>query len=104
MALNSTRVQQIAKAYQDLANLFAAFEAKKVMLMKQNSNLSIPWGDVEDLQAIDASLVDAQGNIQGYNFSPAQLSNLIGSVAVLDASQGYIETHLQNYLSVADPR
>lgn len=104
MALNATRVQQIAKAYTDLANLFMNFEVKRPLLMQQNSSLSIPWGDPEAMAAISPDLLDELGNIRGYNFTPAQLSNLIGSIDAITNDGGFLKTHLQNFLVVADPR
>lgn len=104
MALSATRVQQIAKAYTELANLFMEFEQKRPLLMQQNSSLSIPWGDAEAMAAIDVNLIDEQGNIRGYNYTPAQLSNLIGSIDAITNDGGYLKTHLQNFLVVADPR
>lgn len=104
MALNATRVQQIAKAYTDLANLFMEFEVKRPLLMQQNSSLSIPWGDEQAMKDIGPDLIDEQGNLRGYNYTPAQMSNLIGSIDSLVNEGGYLKTHLQNFLVIADPR
>lgn len=101
MALNATKVQQVAKELINISNLIRDVEEIRPILLTQNSNLSIPWGDSQAIEDINEELLETDGNLRGFNCSPAQLANVIGSLAAL---QTFMDTHLQNFLLVADPK
>lgn len=82
MATNMTQESVVAeaRAWQQRINLIVKAITELRSQIKRNAHMSIDWGN-GDLYAGGGDIsTDAAGNINGLTFTPAQLSNAIGSL------------------------
>lgn len=91
-------VLALANAAQELSNDAKRFVARARQFLSNNSAHSINWATVSD----DVNGSVTNGDITGLEFTPADLSNVIGS---LDTICDLIEDngHLGNFEKLAEP-
>lgn len=92
---SDNKKKQIAKQFSDLSEKISEVYAEINQAVAENQVFAIDWAEAQDHE----SIVDADGNIQGFNFTPADLSNAIGSYAALQTWAG---THLGNVTKLAE--
>lgn len=106
MALTYTRVSATADAIADVANQAATLLALIDQLLEYNSDQAIDWGAGSTPEYITE---DADGNLQGKQFSRQDVSNVVGSLdwmrklltnQVMTGSQG---DHVGNINKLARP-
>lgn len=103
MSVTYTRAAQLAQELKGVANDVRSLLARIDEFVSLNQTTSIDWGNAQ----LPASLVeDASGNLVGFTFSRADVSNAIFSLTQLQATlrnqavtQG---DHLGNITKIAD--
>lgn len=91
MATKDSQVLKLAQAGQDMADKTAQLKALGDQFLRENSSEALDWGN---LAASNPNTLDADGYIQGFDFTPAELSNWIGSLSnLLDESSGWWSTN-----------
>lgn len=92
---SDNKKKQIAKQFSDLSEKMTELVAEVNQAITENQTFAINWGEANDHTAI----VDGDGNIAGFNFTPAELSNAIGSYAAL---QTWATTHIGNVTKLSE--
>jgi len=77
MATKDTQVIKLAQAGQDMADKCAQLKALGDQFLRENSSEALNWGT---LASTNPNTVDEDGYIEGFDFTPAELSNWIGSL------------------------
>jgi len=98
MAASNAEIAALAAAAKSLANAMKSFVALGGQFLSNNSAQSINWGAMTDQNGP----VDPSGDLTGFDFTPAELSNFIGSV---DTVRNFITDngHLGNIEKLANP-
>ena len=86
MAANTTQAQCVAEAqaWKQRIELVIRTAAELKAMLTRNSDVAIDWGNGDLSSGGTAIDVDANGNINGLSFTPAQLSNAIGTLNWID--------------------
>lgn len=92
---NDNKKKQIAQQFAELCERVSEIFHDVNQAVLENQQFGIDWATAQDHTAI----VDEDGNIAGQNFSPADLSNAIGSLAALQTWGG---THIGNITKLAE--
>jgi hypothetical protein len=74
MAATVEQIKTIAGYCVDLANAAKSLKYLSAQLLANNSALAVDWA------SLPAAAVDADGKIDGTSISPAEVSNVIGSL------------------------
>lgn len=90
---NFTEIKAVADALAALAGKAKSLKSLADQTLANNSALQIDWGNV------DAGMI-TNGDLTGTNASPAEISNVIGSLA---AFQTFWETHGGNFEKLTTP-
>lgn len=93
---SDNKKKQIAQQFANLAEKLSEVYAEINQAVAENLTFAIDWATAQDHETI----VDEDGNIAGQNFSPADLSNAIGSFAALQTWGG---THIGNVTKLSEP-
>lgn len=82
MADNTTQDKAVAEAqaWQQRIDLVVRTIAELQEMMARNSDVAIDWSNGDLYSGGGDITTDASGNISGLTFTPAQLSNAIGSI------------------------
>jgi hypothetical protein len=80
MANSLTQVNSLCDGARSLSKRWRSLFVDVTDFVKNNTVQSINWGSPPSLVTND---LDVNGNINGYAFTPAQMSNVIGSFAQL---------------------
>lgn len=80
MATKDTQVIKLAAAAQDMADKVAQLKAAGDQFIRENSSEALNWGT---LASTNPNTVDAEGYVESFDFTPAEVSNWIGSLATL---------------------
>jgi len=82
MAANTTQDQAVAvaNAWKQRAQLAAKLVSELEAMIDYNADIAIDWSNGDLTSGGDAITVDASGNIDGLTFTPAQVSNAIGTL------------------------
>lgn len=106
MALTPTRVNETADAGRRIAERFLDLLADMDDFLEFNSDQAIDWAG-DPTPAYIGLDNDNSGNIDGRTYSPAQVANLIGSMAavrtLLTGGTPATGDHLANFNGVARP-
>jgi hypothetical protein len=98
MALTHAKATTEAEAIQTVAERFLTVYDTLVGILGHNSALSIDWGN-ETKPAV--LIEDADGNLEGLQFSRQQVSNAVGTLAAIQTLMG--QGHLGNLNLLARP-
>lgn len=93
---SDNKKKQIAQQFATLSERLSEVYAEINQAVAENQTFAIDWATAQD----HATIVDEDGNIAGQNFSPADLSNAIGSFAAL---QTWGATHIGNVTKLSEP-
>jgi len=82
MPANTTQTQAVAvaAAWKQRAQLLAKTVAELDAMIAYNADLAIDWANGDLVSGGDAIELDASGNISGTTYTPAQVSNAIGTI------------------------
>lgn len=75
MAISNDQIVSTANAIKSLANAAKSLKSLTDQTLEYNSSISIDWGSIPD------GLLDTNGKIIGVGVAPADVSNVIGSLA-----------------------
>ena len=73
----------VATAWKQRAQLLAKAVSEFEAMIDYNADISIDWSNGDLSAGGDPITVDASGNIDGLTYTPAQVSNAIGTIAAL---------------------
>lgn len=80
MASNA-EVVALAKAVADVAKQFKSADALSYQVLNSNTAAAIDWNQVG---TSNAGALDEDGHISGTSYTPAEVSNMIGTLAAID--------------------
>ena len=85
MAANTTqaRAVAVANAWKQRAQLAVKLISELETMVDYNADIAIDWSNGDLTSGGDDITVDAAGNIDGLTFTPAQVSNAIGTLNAL---------------------
>ena len=97
MAANA-EVIAVAAAVAEAARLWKSFKAIADQVLGSNTAHSIDWAQVA---TSNAGALDGDGHISGKSYTPAEVSNMIGSLAAHETLWG--QGHGGNVEKMTDP-
>ena len=91
-----TDIQQIAAAVAEMATMHKRVNSLASQVLANNSAKSINWED------LPAGSVDEDGNVDGTTYTPAEISNVIGSLSTYQTAH-WDAGHGGNYEKLSKP-